>query len=532
MKFKSKELIELSSFTAQDPECKIADFIDKIKHKKRNQLVLLELLREDHRIYQERSSNTVVKLRGYALAAMYVCGTPAGALPYVYAILETERTPYLVAAAARALRGTAPVAALVRLFIKSIDNIRLRDDAMSFSKYQPEWPIENYTTALQEIFYTIQYYGFVASPIKKDLQFLLDQRSYEFNQEILTALSSTVDCLSKVNEKPLDCCDEVLENKITDAPVIFFNRRKACAEIIIEDQGGYKQSLTDLLKNKVTVLAFFYTRCDNPLKCSMSISRLAHLSAELKGTDLEDKVNIVGITYDATFDAPKELETYGLKRGFEFSAYMKLLRVVKGYDTLKKMLSLGVSYIGSVVNAHKNELYILNAEGKVLRSFTHQRWEVTEVREALKGHFNHLSAEHNTYRLLRPVKNLSKTFYTVLFPLLFALFPKCPLCWAAYLTSFGLSGLTFIPYSPWLYPIIALAIAVNLYVMFKRAYKRKSYLPCIFSTAGLMLVMIFGGLLKIQPALYAGIFLILSGSLLNSFPVSYTFFLKRSIVEE
>jgi protein SCO1/2 len=524
MKFRFKELTELRSLTSQDPECKIADFIDRVK--KKNHLVLLDLLKEDHPVYQERSSNTVVKLRGYAMAAMYVSGTPAGAIPYLRATLETERTPYLVAAAARALRGMAPVVYLVPLLLKSIDNIRLRDDALSFSEYQPEWPILNYTTALQELLLTIQYYGSAAVAIKQDLAFLVEQRSYDFNEEILREIIATVDFLSNVREKPLDCCDEVLETGLQLPRGIFFNRKKACANIIIEDQEEHSQSLSQLLNNKVTVLTFFYTRCENPLKCSMTISRLAHLSAAIKGTSLENQVNIFGISYDATFDTPKELETYGLKRGCEFSPSLRLLRVTKGYDTLKKMLSLGVSYIGYIVNIHKNELYILDANGRLIQSFTHQKWDVAAVNEALKSYFDQLPAAGRTHRLLRQVKSLSKTFYAVIFPLLFAFFPKCPLCWAAYLTSFGLSGLTFIPYTPWFYPVILVIIGVNLYVLFKRAYKRNSYLPCIFSAAGFMLVMIFGGLLKIQPAIYVGIFFIIIGSLLNSFPVNYTLFLR------
>ena len=36
-----------------------------------------------------------------------------------------------------------------------------------------------------------------------------------------------------------------------------------------------------------------------------------------------------------------------------------------------------------------------------------------------------------------------------------AFFPKCPVCWAAYLSVFGIAGLEQIPYAPWLQPVLA-----------------------------------------------------------------------------
>ena len=43
-----------------------------------------------------------------------------------------------------------------------------------------------------------------------------------------------------------------------------------------------------------------------------------------------------------------------------------------------------------------------------------------------------------------------------------AFFPKCPVCWAGYLSVFGIAGLERIPYSPWLQPVLVAAMLINL----------------------------------------------------------------------
>jgi len=510
---------QLNNISAHDTELYIANLIDAVKGDQKDQKFLLDLLKENNPAYQERSSNVVMRLRGYALAAMYYTGLPPGSLPFICAILETERTAYLVAAAARALRGAAPIKKVIPLFLKSIDNIRLHDDAITFTEYQPHWPLLENTTALNELLLTIQYYGNAAYELRDGLLFLTNNRSSDFNKEILKQLNATIDAVSVPGKTKQDCCDHY-EDDIDFKPALFFNRKKELSKVIVQDQDSNDQPLTELLKDKLTVLTFFYTRCDNPLKCSMNISRLATLAHDLVNSPMNKSVNVIGITYDSPYDSPNQLIVYGANRGMQFSDTVKLLRVKEGYEDLKTLLHLGVSYIGSVVNIHRNELYILDAEGDVLHAFTHERWDVAQVKTKLEEYANRRTNEKKAHRLLlRPVKNLSKTFYSVVMPLLVALFPKCPLCWAAYLSSFGLSGLSFIPYSPWLYPMIVAIVAFNFYVIFKRAYRRKYYLPCILSGGGMLLIMLLGGLLKIHFALYIGIVFVLAGSLLNSYPV-------------
>ena len=117
-----------------------------------NGQLLVELLPERIPVYRGRSANTVNRMRGYLLAAFESAGLPEEALPYVLEELESGRDAYLVAAAARALRGRESRSSdAVPFLLKAIANINYADDAVSFDSYRPSWPLSGHTTALQEI---------------------------------------------------------------------------------------------------------------------------------------------------------------------------------------------------------------------------------------------------------------------------------------------------------------------------------------------------------------------------------------------
>src|SRR6476659_356861 len=104
-------------------EAEFAALIDRARRELDRQL-LLELLPERIPVYQGRSANTVTRMRGYLLAAFEEAGLPEGALPYVLEELESGRNAYLVAAAARALRGRESRSSdAVPFLLKAIANI-------------------------------------------------------------------------------------------------------------------------------------------------------------------------------------------------------------------------------------------------------------------------------------------------------------------------------------------------------------------------------------------------------------------------
>jgi hypothetical protein len=115
------------------------------------------------------------------------------------------------------------------------------------------------------------------------------------------------------------------------------------------------------------------------------------------------------------------------------------------------------------------------------------------------------------------VKKTGRVLPSVLMSILIAFFPKCPFCWAIYMSMFGSIGLARLPYMPWLFPVLMAFLAFHL-VMLWRKIPQKGYLPFLISLAGA--VVILSGKVFFPLAQWlsvTGMILIISGSLLNNF---------------
>ena len=135
---------ESSHLLEETSEHEFAELVDRAR-RELDSLLLVELLPERIPVYRDRSANTVNRMRGYLLAAFESAGLPEEALPYVFEELESGRGAYLVAAAARALRGRASRSSdALPFLLKAIDNIKYADDAVSFDSYRPSWPVSRW----------------------------------------------------------------------------------------------------------------------------------------------------------------------------------------------------------------------------------------------------------------------------------------------------------------------------------------------------------------------------------------------------
>lgn len=103
---------------------------------------------------------------------------------------------------------------------------------------------------------------------------------------------------------------------------------------------------------------------------------------------------------------------------------------------------------------------------------------------------------------------------------LLAFFPKCPMCWAAYMSVFGSVGLARAPYMAWLFPVLLALSGLNLWLMLKRV-PHKGHGPVLLSLAGTVVVLGGRSLLPTEPWLLPlGMGLMVLGSLLNGFSPS------------
>ena len=134
---------------------------------------LLDLLREDHPYYDQRSAVAVVRMRGWVLLALARSPLPDKALLYVLEELDTGVDPYLVAAAARALRAYPnPHASFAPFVLRAITNIRYQDEPLVLERYgeYAESPIG--TSPLSELLATLAWLGPHAQNVRAEIKAL------------------------------------------------------------------------------------------------------------------------------------------------------------------------------------------------------------------------------------------------------------------------------------------------------------------------------------------------------------------------
>ena len=509
---------------AATTEIQFAEWIDQTSVNQNRHLA--DLLYERHPVYEGRSTNVMLRMRGYAMARFEQIGLPNKALPYVLEALESSFDPYMVAAAAKALRGMKqPHPQTTAYLIKAIYNIWQNDQPISFSQYHVQWPLKTYTTALIEIFTTIKWMGNYAQKILVDLELILTDFGHHLNSNSRLHLSEAIDAV-KIDDRvaEVECCDLPLNLQSVRSSKTQYVNAKSFPNLLLEDQQGEQFQWGDFFEGKPTLLAFFYTRCMNPRKCTLTIQKLAAIQSKLNEHKISEEIRVVAITYDPNHDTVGALKTYGLARKFLFDENNKMCRVPYKFNSVVSAFDLGVNFNESIVNQHRIELFLLDKDGAVKESFLRLQTEIETIVNALKDVLSNEKSIENrisTFSKMQwRIKPKANGVLSVILSILIAFFPKCPICWAVYLSAFGVSSLQRIPYSPWLIPWIILAMVLSLFILYRNARIRNGLVPFWISLFGFLLVG-SGYLLSLQLTSIVGIILIFIGAILNSLSLKH-----------
>jgi protein SCO1 len=353
-------------------EDEVAALVDRVRATPARRDALVGLLAEDAPVHAGRGTGSTARVRAWVLVTFADVGLPDEALPVVYEELESGREPVLVAAAARALRGRLAVdATAARFLLRALWRMAELDEPVSFDALRPTWPARAPTSALLEVLHTLA----AAGPQVHD-ELLRFRAGYAgpLGQEVRDRLDAAV---AATGAAP--CCGA--SGAVPAAPATsrpgHDGRDPATGPlpdgVELEDQDGQRLRLTDLV-GQPTVLAWFYTRCTNSSKCSLTVTKLADLRRRA-GTD----VQIVAVTYDPAFDLPARLRRYGTDRGLRFGPTTRMVRAVAGHELLRAHFALRVGYVGSVVNRHGIELFLLDHDGAVRRTWSRVQWDPDEV---------------------------------------------------------------------------------------------------------------------------------------------------------
>ena len=342
---------------------------------------LADLLRENHPVYDQRGAATIVRMRGWVLLALARAGVPDAALLFVLEELDTGVDPYLVAAAARTLRSyRSPGPAFAPFLTRALTNIRYRDEPVSFENYGEYAVSSTGTSPVRELLATLAWLGPLAHGVLDEIESLRGGIS----KKLLIDLDRAVEAIrgEQVDAPGISgtCCTPPSGLSSTSSWAI--GSRCGCEPIestVFEDHNGATITFDKFFKGHPSIVVFFYTRCDNPLKCSLTVAKLANIQKLLEARGLADQISTAAITYDPAFDLPERLRGYGQNRGVRLDARHRMLRTIDGVSALCSHFKLGVNFIESLVNRHRIEAYILDAEGRIAASFERIHWDERQV---------------------------------------------------------------------------------------------------------------------------------------------------------
>jgi len=343
---------------------------------------LADLLRENHPVYDQRGAATIVRMRGWVLLALARVGLPDAALLFVLEELDAGVDPYLVAAAARALRSyPSPSPAFAPFVTRALTNIRYRDEPVSFENYGEYAVSSTGTSPVRELLSTLTWLGPHAHEVLHEIESL----GGGISKKLLIDLDRAVETIRAGEQVDAPgtsgtCC--TLPSGLSSTSSLEIGSRCGCESIestVFEDHNGASVTFDKFFKGHPSIVVFFYTRCDNPLKCSLTVTKLANIQKLLEARGLADQINTAAITYDPAFDLPERLRGYGQNRGVRLDARNRMLRTIDGFSALCSHFNLGVNFIESLVNRHRIEAYILDAEGRIAASFERIHWDEQQV---------------------------------------------------------------------------------------------------------------------------------------------------------
>jgi protein SCO1/2 len=498
-------------------EQQFASLVDELAADSSRRDELIALLREGHPLYDGRGANTIVRMRGWALLALARAGLTDDSLVFLVEELDTGVDAYLVAAAARSLRSySSPQASFAPFVMRAIEHIRYRDEVVSLERYGEYAIGSSGTSAVRELLKTLAWLGPSARGVRTEVELLkaepggLGKKLHAEIDRVLEAIRTT----EKDGEQ--DCCSLPAAVKHVFSWAANARRSSETIELtVFQDHDGASITFREFFYRRPSIVVFFYTRCDNPLKCSLTITKLARIQKLLSERGLGDRIQTAAITYDPAFDLPERMQRYGERRGLSFEDGHRMLRAVDGIEVIRKHFKLGVNFIESLVNRHRIEVYILDDCGRVAASFERLHWDEQEVVQRAVDMLREVNDKTNPGPALPKRAKVAPVFGT-LASVALAAFPKCPLCWAGYMSFFGIAGLEGVPYSPWLQPLLAAVIAINVGSVWLRARATGRMASFFLVSAGALMIVLSKASGFRQAALL-GVLLTLAGSFLSTF---------------
>ena len=342
-------------------------------------------------LYKSRAFYEAMRLKGFIAYNLSLTGLTKESASLLTGEIATGHDAYLVAASLRALstyiyKDSAILTYLLDYLTKNI----IHDEYVDIEKYELEYPLTSQTSVKKEALTAIQVNGVETEEVKIVLEAIAypQQGTYYANDNDLQQKAKEV-LASFAEDKP-SCCNKKQEQQplLFSADEAYFatkwvdekeRKNTLPSNIHINDQFGRTISFKKL-KGKPMLMAFFYTRCINPNKCSRTVTELGKLQQLLQQQNISDNVNISLISYDPEFDSPDRIKNYATSRGLTPGENMLAMNIPEAQlHQLMDDLKVEANYDGNIVNIHDVQLLLFDKNNKFVRMYGHIIWNNDEV---------------------------------------------------------------------------------------------------------------------------------------------------------
>jgi protein SCO1/2 len=146
-------------------------------------------------------------------------------------------------------------------------------------------------------------------------------------------------------------------------------------------------------KGKALLVTFIYTRCQDPTQCTLMSSNFAAIDKELQNRpDLFAKTHLLSVSFDAAYDTPKVLRSYGAaytgKYEAETFAHWEFAGgsedEVKGITKFFGMRYYQDSTSGNEQVVHSLRTAVIGPDGKIFIVYRGNDWTVAEMLKQLE----------------------------------------------------------------------------------------------------------------------------------------------------
>lgn len=144
------------------------------------------------------------------------------------------------------------------------------------------------------------------------------------------------------------------------------------------NQEGKKVRMSDFA-GKAVAITFIYTRCPLPDFCILMSNNFAKIQKQLKADRrLQDKWQLVTVSFDPTFDTPNVLKDYGRSYGADFATWQFVTGEQKSIYAMADGLGLTLADDEGLI-AHNLRTVLLDKEGRIAKVINGNEWTPEDV---------------------------------------------------------------------------------------------------------------------------------------------------------